>query len=158
MNQDNGTAQDKYPELSFIPTTYCSKSIKIWRFMTRFDYVQDINRNNSSESFHILYKDGKFGVLMHQTGCLRSTSKVALPAKYDYKIELVSTTQNSFIAIINQNKKYGIFLWKNKLFGATKYKVPTIYDSMTFDVEKRRFMATKDGVTTYFDMTGHILK
>lgn len=158
MDQNCYTAQDKYPELSLVPTTYCSKSIKIWLFEHRFDYVQDIKRNNSSESFHILYKDGKFGVLMHQSGCLWSTSKIALPAKYDNKIDFIEKNHNSFIAIISADGKFGLYFWKNGILGSDKYLIPTIYDSISFEDEKKRFRAIKGDAIIFFDMTGHSLK
>ena len=148
---------DLYPELNLVPTT--SVNINISNFQSRFDYVQDLNRkgkNGIKEVFHLLVKDGKFGLLLHSPGVFSDTDSVALPAIYD-SIQFLYKKGKSFGAIVKQNNKYGLFFWEYGILANSKYSVPTEYDSMEC-MDNKRIKGIKDNNVTYFDETGHVLK
>lgn len=148
---------DQYPELQLVPTT--SINIGISNFQKKFDYVQDLNRKNKSgakELFHLLVKDGKYGVLLHSSGLFSDTSSVALPAIHDF-VEFLYKKKRSFGAIIQKGGKYGLFFGEYGVLTNKKYIVPTEFDSMEV-MENRRIKGVKDNTITYFDETGHVLK
>ena len=148
---------DQYPELQLVPTT--SINIGISNFQKKFDYVQDLNRKNKSgakELFHLLVKDGKYGVLLHSSGLFIDTSSVALPAIHDF-VEFLYKKKRSFGAIIQKGGKYGLFFGEYGVLTNKKYIVPTEFDSMEV-MENRRIKGVKDNTITYFDETGHVLK
>lgn len=148
---------DQYPELQLVPTT--SINIGISNFQKKFDYVQDLNRKNKSgakELFHLLVKDGKYGVLLHSSGLFSDTSSVALPAIHD-SIEFLYKKNKSFGAIIQKNGKFGLFFWEYGLLANKKFYVPTEYDSMEV-LDNKRIKGIKNNIITYFDETGHVLK
>lgn len=148
---------DQYPELRLVPTT--SINIGISNFQEKFDYVQDLNRKNKSgekEHFHLLVKDGKFGVLLHSSGLFSNTSSVALPALHD-SIEFLYKKNKSFGAIIQKGGKFGLYFWEYGVLTNKRYIVPTEFDSMAV-MENKRIKGIKDNTVTYFDETGHVLK
>lgn len=148
---------DQYPELQLVPTT--SINIGISNSQKKFDYVQDLNRKNKSgakELFHLLVKDGKYGVLLHSSGLFSDTSSVALPAIHDF-VEFLYKKKRSFGAIIQKGGKYGLFFGEYGVLTNKKYIVPTEFDSMEV-MENRRIKGVKDNTITYFDETGHVLK
>ena len=121
---------DQYPELQLVPTT--SINISISNFQKKFDYVQDLNRKNKSgvkEHFHLLVKDGKFGVLLYSSGLLSDTNSVALPAIYD-SIVFLYKKNKSFGAIIQKGGKFGLFFCEYGYLASKKHTVPTEFDSM----------------------------
>lgn len=148
---------DLHPELKLVPTT--SVYINISNFQNRFDYVQDFNRkenNGSKENFHLLVKDGKFGVLLHSSGFFYDTDSIALQAIYD-SINFIYRWNKSFGAIVEKNGKFGLIFWEYGLISNDMYSVPIEYDSMEI-IENKRIKAIKGNTIVYFDMTGHILK
>lgn len=148
---------DKYPELKLVPTT--SVSIGISNFQRKYDYVQDLNRRgetSNKEFFHLLVKDGKYGVLLHVPGVFSETNSIALPAIYD-SIEFLYKRNKAFGAIIQKNGKFGIYFWAYGTFRNKKYMVAAEYDSMEI-LDNKRIKAIKDDSVTYFDETGHVLK
>lgn len=160
MGEESLTVQEMYPEYNFVPTTY-RQGIKIAAFQHKFDYVQNVKRkkdDGSYESFHILYKDGQFGVLFHISSCLRTISYVALPAKYEYKIDFIKRSDKSFTAIIKKNDKYGIYIWAYGYFFNKKTIIKPKYDEIYFQRDKQRFRAVKGDNVCYYDLTGNILK
>lgn len=148
---------DQHPELKLVPAT--SVKTKIKNFPNRFDYVQDLNRKGdkgSKELFHLLVKDGKFGVLMHSSGLFSSTDSIALPAVYD-SVFFLFKKEKSFGAIIQLKGKFGLYFWEYGSFKNSHYTVQPEYDSMEL-LDNKRLKGVKDGNITYFDETGHILK
>lgn len=148
---------DKYPELQLIPTT--SVNIGIRNFQNRFDYVQDLNRKNKNgtkEQFHLLVKDGKFGILLYSSGLFSDTKSIALPAIYD-SIKYLYKKNRSFGAIVEKKGKYGLFFWEYGMLANFKYEVPVEYNSMEV-LDNKRIIGLKNDDITYFDETGHVLK
>lgn len=148
---------DLHPELMLVPAS--SVNIGVRDFQRRFDYVQDLNRKDAKggkETFHLLVKDGKFGVLLYTAGFFRTMACVALPAVYDQVIFLYKKGK-AFGAIVQHQGKFGLNFWEYGAFLNKKYSVPAVYDSLEL-LENGRIMGVKDGNITYFDPTGHVLK
>lgn len=148
---------DLHPELKLVPTT-CVQ-VKVWNFRSRFDYVQDFNRKSADghvEKFHLLVKDGKYGILLHSTIFFGTTDEVALPAEYT-SIEFIYKVDKSFGVIVSKEEKYGLYFWEHGSFMNKKFSVPTEYDKIE-QIDNKRIKGTKDNIVVYFDITGHILK
>lgn len=149
---------DQYPELKLRPVTEFPGHTKI----QKYDYVQSLNPTSMKDSVHthgvffLIVKDGKFGIYMFDRGWIKNTSTIALKPEFD-SIDFISVKDRSFGAIIKRKGKYGMLFWTYGTIINDKFTVPTIYDTM-IKVENNRFKATKDGIVTYFDPTGHILK
>ena len=148
---------DLHPELHLVPTT--SVNVDINKFHQKFDYVQDLNREedkNQRAIFHLLVKDGKFGVLLHVPTLFSETNCVALPAVYD-SIDFIYKREKTFGAIVEKNGKFGLFFWAYGVLSKKTYSVSPEYDSMEI-LENRRIRGIKNDIVTYFDETGHILR
>lgn len=148
---------DVYPELELVPTT--SVNIPIFNFSKKYDYIQNIERkgdNGHKETFHLLVKDRKFGVLYYNTSSIFDKIKVALPASYD-SIEFLGKKKKAFVALVKCTEKYGLFFWKYGFLTNDTLSIPTEYDSLEF-LNNNRIKGIRNGQITYFDETGHILK
>lgn len=148
---------DLHPELKLVPTT-CT-SVNIRNFQKKFDYVQDFNRksdNESKEYFHLLVKDGKYGIMLHTSSFLSKIDEVALPAIYD-SIEFIHKIDKSFGAIVSKEGKFGLSFWEHGSFFNRTHNVPIEYDVIE-NLDNKRIKAIKGETIVYFDITGHILK
>lgn len=147
---------DLHPELKLIPTTRVR--IGISDFQSRFDYVQDFNRKerDRKDNFHLIVKNGKYGVLLHDPGVLGDVDSIALNGEYD-SIEFVYKAYRSFCAIVKKDEKYGLVFWTYGRWRDKVYIVTPEYDSMIL-LGNGRFKGIKDDSVVYFDETGHILK
>lgn len=163
--QINGeTAIERYPEYNLQPTSYYA-NLK-FRFSKRFDYVENLGLNahdGTRKKFFILVKQDakgrdKFGVLMYDPRSLRTIVTVAMAAKYEYKIQFVRMTNTSLTAIVKRKGKFGLYLWSYGFLFNKTYSVPTVYDELIYDKEKKRFRAVKGKLVVYYDETGHELK
>ena len=149
---------DLHPELNLVPAT--SYDLNVKNFQNRFDYVQDIKRKDADgneEIFHLVVKDGKFGVLMHVAGLFSDTDRIALPAEYD-SVQFLYKRGKAFGAIVEKKGKFGLFFWEYfSMFYINEYSVPAEYESMQ-PLGNMRIKGIKDNSITYFNETGHVLK
>lgn len=148
---------DLHPELELVSSA--TVRIGIRNFQQRFDYVQDLNRkskNGKKEVFHLLVKDGKLGLLLYSCGLFCTTVKIVLPAIYD-DIKFLYKCKKSLGAIVEQNRKFGLFFWEYGVVSNKSYSVPVEYDSLE-RLENKRIKGVKDNNIIYFDETGHVLK
>lgn len=155
---DYAPFMDRFPELKLRPVTEFPEHSKI----RGFDYVQSLKPvalkdvTNRHGYFHLIVKDGKFGIYMFKPGWLWNTTSVALTPKYD-SIDFIFYKDESFGVIVKRDGKYGMYFWTYDSFINTTHAVKAEYDSLV-KLDNSRFKAVKDNVVTYFDATGHVLK
>lgn len=90
---------DLHPELELIPTSRVK--IGISNFQEQYDYVQNFKRkrNKHKELFHLLIKNGEYGVLLHESGPF-GVDSIALNAEFD-SIDFTYKAYRTFGAIVS---------------------------------------------------------
>lgn len=146
---------DKYPELKLRPVTEYQEH----ELIQQYDYVQDLNLTGESApngKFYLIIKDAKMGIYLYSPGLLWDTKTIALRPEYD-TIEFMYFQDKQFGAIIQQNGKFGMFFWACGIIQNDHVDIPIQYDSIT-KLDNGRYKAIHEGIVTYYNSFGQILK
>lgn len=147
---------DKYPELKLKPVTAFQNHCVI----SEFDYVQDLNLSGPNAlhgCFYLIVKSGRFGLYMYDSGILFEKASVVLKPVYE-TIDFLWFRGRSVGVIVKYNGKYGLCFWSYGYLEDEKLLIAPEFDQIEIIVDNSRLRAIKNGVVTYYDFSGHVLK